>query len=76
MHPWVYISATQFDAPGDDRQNLNDEWVRLTNRGEGLVLLAGWTLSDSNRVAPVCLSCVYPDAGIISDRVFREGHDE
>ncbi|MFA5269623.1 MAG: lamin tail domain-containing protein [Methanoregula sp.] len=43
---WVYISATRFDAPGDDRQNLNNEWVRLTNRGEGLVLLAGWTLSD------------------------------
>ena len=43
---WIYISATQFDAPGDDRQNLNNEWVRLTNRGEGLVLLSGWTLSD------------------------------
>ena len=43
---WVHISATQFDAPGDDRQNLNNEWVRLTNRGEGFVLLAGWTLSD------------------------------
>jgi beta-lactamase superfamily II metal-dependent hydrolase len=43
---WVYISATQFDAPDDDLQNLNNEWVRLTNRGDGLVLLAGWTLSD------------------------------
>jgi len=43
---WIYISATQFDAPGDDRHNLNNEWVRLTNRGEGLVLLSGWTLSD------------------------------
>jgi competence protein ComEC len=43
---WIYISATQFDAPGDDRQNLNNEWVHLTNRGEGLVLLSGWTLSD------------------------------
>ena len=42
----VYISALQFDAPGADRQNLNHEWVRLTNRGDGPVLLAGWTLSD------------------------------
>lgn len=42
----VYISSVQFDAPGDDRQNLNGEWVRLTNRGDGPVLLAGWTLSD------------------------------
>ena len=43
----VYISAIQFDAPGDNRQNLNGEWIRLTNRGDSFVLLAGWTLSDS-----------------------------
>jgi len=48
----VYISATRFDAPGDDRQNLNDEWVRLTNRGDGWVLLAGWTLSDTTGSQP------------------------
>jgi beta-lactamase superfamily II metal-dependent hydrolase len=48
----VYISATHFDALGDDRQNLNDEWVRLTNRGDGLVLLAGWTLSDTTGSRP------------------------
>jgi competence protein ComEC len=48
----VYISAVQFDAPGDDRQNLNNEWVRLTNRGDGPVLLAGWTLSDKTGSGP------------------------
>lgn len=42
----VYISAVQFDAPGDDRVNLNGEWVRVANRGSGPVLIAGWTLSD------------------------------
>jgi beta-lactamase superfamily II metal-dependent hydrolase len=42
----VSISATQFDAPGDDRQNLNGEWVQLTNKGNDTVLIAGWTLSD------------------------------
>jgi len=42
----IYISATQFDAPGDDRQNLNGEWVQLTNKGNDTVLIAGWTLSD------------------------------
>jgi competence protein ComEC len=42
----IYISATQFDAPGDDRQNLNGEWVQLTNKGDDIVLIAGWTLSD------------------------------
>jgi hypothetical protein len=42
----VYISATQFDAPGDDRENLNGEWVRVANGGESPVLIAGWTLTD------------------------------
>jgi hypothetical protein len=44
----VRISAVQFDAPGDDRQNLNGEWVRLANTGADVVLLAGWTLSDAD----------------------------
>lgn len=44
----IRISAVQFDAPGDDRQNLNGEWVRLTNTGADVVLLAGWTLSDAS----------------------------
>jgi competence protein ComEC len=48
----VSISTVQFDAPGDDRQNLNAEWVRLTNRGDGMVLLAGWTLSDKTGSHP------------------------
>ena len=48
----VYISAYQFNAPGDDRQNLNHEWVQLTNRGDGPVLLAGWTLSDTTGSHP------------------------
>jgi competence protein ComEC len=48
----VYISAVQFNAPGDDTKNLNGEWVRLANRGEGAVLLASWTMSDQNSVEP------------------------
>ncbi|PKG32037.1 MBL fold metallo-hydrolase, partial [Methanoregula sp.] len=42
----IYISRVQFDAPGDDRLNLNGEWVTVSNRGEEAVLIAGWTLSD------------------------------
>jgi len=45
----IYISGTQFDAPGDDRQNLNGEWVQLTNKGDDMVLIAGWTLSDKDQ---------------------------
>ncbi|MFA6226634.1 MAG: lamin tail domain-containing protein [Methanoregula sp.] len=44
----VVISATQFNSPGDDRQNVNGEWVQLTNRGDDTVLIAGWTLSDNS----------------------------
>jgi beta-lactamase superfamily II metal-dependent hydrolase len=42
----IYISSVQFDAPGDDRLNLNGEWVMVRNSGDEAVLIAGWTLSD------------------------------
>ncbi len=46
----VYISAVQFNAPGDDRANLNGEWIQVTNSGASPAAMAGWTLSDdSNR---------------------------
>jgi competence protein ComEC len=48
----VKISAVQFNAPGDDRENLNGEWVRLTNTGEGPVLISGWTLTDASTTDP------------------------
>lgn len=42
----VSITGVQFDAPGDDRENLNGEWVRVGNLGTEPVLILGWTLSD------------------------------
>ena len=60
---WVSLSATQFDASGDDRRNLNGEWIRLTNRGEGFVLLAGWTLSDTTGSHPY----VFPRSSFCRD---------
>jgi competence protein ComEC len=44
---FMQISATQFDALGDDRTNLNGEWVKLKNRGDFPVPISGWTLTDS-----------------------------
>ncbi len=44
----IRIEAVQFDAPGDDRGNLNGEWVRIGNSGGSTVLLAGWTLTDNS----------------------------
>lgn len=42
----VDISAVNFDAPGNDHNNLNGEWVQMTNSGATSVSLNGWTLSD------------------------------
>jgi competence protein ComEC len=55
----VVISATRFNAPGDDRQNVNGEWVQLTNRGNDTVLIAGWTLSDNSRSTLYTFPAVY-----------------
>jgi micrococcal nuclease len=44
----VVISEIRFDADGDDNQNLNDEWVRITNRGDSAVDLTGWVLKDTS----------------------------
>jgi len=44
----VGISAIQFDAPGDDRKNLNEEWVEITNWKEIDVDMTGWTLNDES----------------------------
>jgi competence protein ComEC len=54
----VYISAVRFYAPGDDRQDLNGEWVRLGNRGDGPVLIAGWTLSGRTGLHPYVFPAV------------------
>ncbi len=36
------------DAPGDDAQNLNGEWVRFVNRGTEPVDLDGWEVADES----------------------------
>ena len=62
----VYISATQFNAPGDDRQNLNGEWVQLTNKGQDIVLIAGWTILDTSQSTLYTLPAIFlePDETI------------
>ncbi len=36
------------DAPGDDNENLNGEWVRFTNTGPEPVDLDGWEVADES----------------------------
>jgi beta-lactamase superfamily II metal-dependent hydrolase len=80
----VHISAVQFDAPGDDRVNLNGEWVRVANQGTGPVLIAGWTLSDRTNSSPYTFPAivllpkesvtVYTGSGIMNDTALFMGH--
>lgn len=42
------ITEVRFDADGPDGENLNDEWVRITNRGGEAVELTGWRLRDES----------------------------
>ncbi|MEF8773994.1 MAG: lamin tail domain-containing protein [Halobacteriales archaeon] len=40
------VSAIHEDAAGDDRENLNDEYVVFENAGDEPLDLSGWTVSD------------------------------
>ena len=55
----ISFSATQFDAPGDDRQNLNGEWVQISNTGNDTVFIAGWVLSDKGRNTGYIFPAIY-----------------
>jgi competence protein ComEC len=80
---WVQISAVQFNAPGDDTQNLNGEWVQLKNRGDGPVLMTGWTLSDRTGTEPYRFPAfllmpgstvtVYTGSGVLNDTALFMG---
>jgi hypothetical protein len=45
----VSFSRVQYDSPGSDRgsnRSLNAEWIRVTNHGNKVRRLAGWTIRD------------------------------
>ena len=44
----VELTEINADAAGDDRANLADEYVVLTNRGDAPVDLSGWVLTDES----------------------------
>jgi hypothetical protein len=83
---FVRIESVQFNAPGDDRKNLNGEWVRISNNGEGPVLIAGWTLSDLSGSDPYTFPAflllphgsvtVYTGSGAMNDTALFMGRTE
>ncbi len=44
--PLVSICEVQFDAPGEDRDNLNGEWVKICNNGTADIDMTGWSLEN------------------------------
>jgi len=42
----ISITNVSFVATSPERENLNGEWVEITNMGNSELSLAGWTLSD------------------------------
>ena len=43
----IRIAAVHADAEGDDRQNLNDEFIVIENQSQRPVDFNGWTVSDA-----------------------------
>ncbi|VAV90310.1 hypothetical protein MNBD_ACTINO01-1702 [hydrothermal vent metagenome] len=44
----LQIISIEFDAPGDDRENLNGEWVEITNTGATAEPMTSWVLKDES----------------------------
>ncbi len=42
------ITEVVYDAPGDDNDNLNGEWVEITNQGSSAASMSGWVLKDES----------------------------
>jgi hypothetical protein len=43
----VAITSTNFVAPSPEKENLDQEWVEITNLDSASENLTGWTLSDA-----------------------------
>lgn len=59
----VVISDHRVDAAGDDRENLDDEWIELTNDGSAGVDLTGWMIKDETSSNRFLLDGVTLDPG-------------
>ncbi|HON81240.1 MAG TPA: thermonuclease family protein [Methanoregulaceae archaeon] len=44
----IFIAAVHYDAAGDDRFNLNDEYITLGNEAGYPITLTGWQVRDSD----------------------------
>ncbi len=42
------ITLLNYDAPGNDNENLNEEWIRIENAGRVVADLTDWTIRDES----------------------------
>lgn len=42
------IEELNYDAPGDDSQNSNGEWIDIINEGSNATALGGWSIQDES----------------------------
>jgi len=61
----VFIASVNYDAAGDDRQNLNDEYLVIFNAGPGTENLSGWTLSGPTQIPYIFGPFLLPPDGQI-----------
>jgi hypothetical protein len=62
----VFIADVHPDAAGDDRTNLNDEYITLENGAAIPIDLAGWQVQDSDGfVVTLPEMCIEPGASIV-----------
>ena len=48
--PDVEITAVVYDAPGDDNENINGEYVRITNQSSSTLQMRDWQLLYKNTI--------------------------
>lgn len=64
----IVIGEVVADAEGNDRYNLNGEWVRLDNIGDVPIDLSGWTLRDDTTGHRFALEGVVEPGGSLEVR--------
>ncbi len=46
----VRFAGSQFDPPGDDREVLNEEWVRISNQCAQAKAIGNWRIKDEGSI--------------------------
>ena len=70
----IAITSVNFAAPSPEKENLDEEWVEITNQGSADVSFAGWTLEDAQNH-----SYAFPDFSLAAGAAVKvrtgEGND-